>query len=45
MNLHTGGEWRLKPFSDCPALYTSKPPCWFHRVMLRILLGWKWERE
>jgi hypothetical protein len=45
VNLHAGGAWKLKPFADCPAMYTSHPPCWFHRFMLRVLLGWKWERE
>jgi hypothetical protein len=45
MNLHRGGAWKLKPFADCPAMYTSYPPNWFHRLMARVLLGWRWERE
>ncbi len=24
--------------------YHVDPPCWFHRIMQRFLLGWKWER-
>lgn len=23
--------------------YTDKRPNWFHRLMCRILLGWKWK--
>lgn len=23
--------------------FTNKRPNWFHRLMCRILLGWKWE--
>jgi hypothetical protein len=45
VNLYQKGAWRLQPFKDCPAMFTNHPPCWFHRFMLRMLLGWKWERE
>jgi hypothetical protein len=45
MNLSMGKEdWRFKAFADCPALYTSQPPCWFHRVMQRLFFGFRWTR-
>lgn len=37
--------WKLQPFEDCPALFTSNPPCWLHRVLQRWLLGFRWSRE
>lgn len=46
MNRYEPGRmWRFQPFADCPALYTSNPPNWFHRFMQRLLLGIKWTRE
>jgi hypothetical protein len=46
VNLWRGkGDWKLVAFEDCPAFYTSKPPSWFHRLMQRLLLGFKWTRE
>lgn len=40
-----GGSWRFKAFADCPAIYSSKPPNWFHRFMQRALFGFRWTRE
>jgi hypothetical protein len=45
VNLHEGGSWRFKPFEDCPAIYTSKPPNWFQRLMWSWLLGVSWEKQ
>lgn len=45
MNLHSQGGWRLQPFRDGPALYSSQPPCWFHRLMQRCFFGFRWTRE
>jgi hypothetical protein len=45
VNLYRRGAWKLQPFKDCPAMYTNTPPCWFHRFMLKVLLGWSWEKE
>lgn len=46
MNLHVPGKtWKLQPFADCPALFTSNPPCWFFRFTQRWLLGFRWTRE
>jgi hypothetical protein len=25
--------------------YFRKKPCWFHRMMTKILLGWEWKDE
>jgi hypothetical protein len=44
VNLQDGPVWRFKPFADCPAVYTSKPPCRFHRFMFWLLLGCKWTK-
>lgn len=24
-------------------IYTNKKPCWFHRKMSKLLLGWDWQ--
>jgi hypothetical protein len=45
VNFQRGCSWKFKPFEDCPAIFTSKPPFWFHRLMQRVLLGFKWTRE
>lgn len=45
MNLTHGGLWKFKPFEDCPAIYTNKPPCRFWRWMWFLLLGVRWTRE
>ena len=34
------GCWIINPSFH---IYTTKRPCWIHRVMSRMLLGWKWE--
>lgn len=33
------GHYRI----DCVCFCLSKKPMWLHRVMCRVLLGWKWE--
>ena len=36
-------KWRLQVATE--VFYEAETaPCWFHRVMLRMILGWKWER-
>ncbi len=47
MNLYEEGRpvWRMDAFHDAPKLHTQKPPCWFHRLMQRWLLGFRWVRE
>ncbi len=36
------GRWIINPSFH---IYTTKRPCWLHRVMSHLLLGWKWEDE
>jgi hypothetical protein len=45
MNLWQGGAWKVKPWEDAPASYSNKPPCWFHRLMLRWFFGIRWTKE
>lgn len=45
MNVFGGGAWKLTVCADAPALYTDRPPCWFHRAMQRLILGFRWSRE
>jgi hypothetical protein len=46
VNLHgENGGWRFKPFEDCPAMYTTKPPNRFHRWMWFLLMGVRWEKQ
>jgi hypothetical protein len=45
MNFYRGGAWVFRAFEDCPAIYTNRPPCRFHRWMWFLLLGVKWVRD
>ena len=37
-------KWQLT-FGGNEIIYRYKTaPCWFHRVMVRWLLGWRWTR-
>ncbi len=45
MNIHGKGTWKLEPFEGCLSFYTNTPPSWFHRVMQRLILGFRWTRE
>lgn len=48
MNLFKGPgkQWRLLPVPESSfGLYFERPPCLFHRLMQRLLLGFRWERE
>lgn len=48
MNLWAGPgkEWKLKPFpgDDNFALFFIKPPCLFHRLMRRLMFGFRWTK-
>ena len=37
------GYYMLWDGINCVALY--KKPCWFHRTMVRLVLGLKWEDD
>ena len=39
--------WELAPTGDFwfMSISTSEPPCWFHRVMQRCILGFKWRKK
>jgi hypothetical protein len=45
MTIIEGSAWKLVAVDGCPAFYTDRPPCWFHRFMQRWLLGFKWTKE
>jgi hypothetical protein len=36
------GKWRIA----CSDLYLStvRKPNWFHRLMMRVLIGWTWSK-
>ncbi len=34
------GRWIINPMFS---VYVRKRPCWLHRTMSRLLLGWQWE--
>lgn len=41
-----GKNWKLTPFpGDHFGLFFSRPPNLFHRLMQRLILGFKWTRE
>ena len=34
------GSYRI---GDWMEVYFPKKPCWFHRFMTKLLLGWEWK--